>query len=40
MNDKPAFLFWAGVPVLAAFIALWLLRDQDKWSLDGRRSAN
>lgn len=37
LNDKPKMLFWAGVPVLAAFIAMWLLRDQDKWSLDGRR---
>ncbi len=38
LNDKPQFLFWAGVPVLAAFIVIWLLRDQDKWSLDGLRN--
>lgn len=37
LSDKPKMLFWAGVPVLAAFIALWLLRDQDMCSLDGRR---
>jgi hypothetical protein len=38
LNDKPQFLFWAGVPVLAAFIVIWLMRDQDKWSLDGMRN--
>ena len=37
LNDKPKMLFWAGVPVLAAFIVIWLMRDQDKWSLDGAR---
>ncbi|MCH8916705.1 MAG: hypothetical protein IIC52_01485 [Proteobacteria bacterium] len=37
LNDKPKMLYWAGVPVAAAFIVIWLLRDQDKWSLDGRR---
>ncbi len=37
LNDRPKMLFWAGVPVAAAFIVIWLLRDQDKWSLDGRR---
>jgi hypothetical protein len=37
INDKPKMLFWAGVPVLAAFIVIWLLRDRDNWSLDGLR---
>ncbi|MDX1485547.1 MAG: DoxX protein [Alphaproteobacteria bacterium] len=40
LNDSPKLLFWAGVPVLAALIALWLLRDQDRWSVDGRRPAD
>lgn len=30
-------LFLAGVPVLAAFIALYLLRDLDLWTVDGAR---
>ena len=37
LNDKPKMLFWTGVPVLAAFIVIWLLRDRDRWSLDGMR---
>jgi uncharacterized membrane protein YphA (DoxX/SURF4 family) len=40
LSDKPKMLFWAGVPVLAAFVVLWLLRDQDKFSLDGKRNKN
>lgn len=32
----PNHLFLAGVPVLAAFIALYLLRDRDTWTLDER----
>ncbi len=39
LGDKPKMLFWAGVPVLAAFVVVWLLRDQDKWSLDAKRKA-
>jgi uncharacterized membrane protein YphA (DoxX/SURF4 family) len=31
-------LFLAGVPIVAAMIALYLLRDWDAWSLDGRRA--
>jgi len=30
-------LFLAGVPVLAAFIAVYVLRDLDRWTVDGRR---
>ncbi len=30
----PDHLFLAGVPVLAAFVALYLLRDRDAWTLD------
>ena len=37
LSDKPKMLYWAGVPVAAAFIVIWLLRKQDKWSLDGAR---
>jgi hypothetical protein len=37
--DKPKMLFWAGVPVLAGFILLWLMRDKDAWSVDGRRAS-
>ena len=29
-------LFLAGVPVLAAFVALYLLREYDLWTVDGR----
>lgn len=32
-------LFLAGVPVLAGFIALYLLRDLDRWTVDGRRES-
>lgn len=35
--DRPQHLFLAGVPVLAAFIALYLLREADIWTVDGRR---
>jgi len=31
-------LFFAAVPVLAAFIALYLLRDYDAWTVDGSRA--
>ena len=30
-------LFLAGVPVLAAFAALYMLREMDLWTMDGRR---
>jgi len=39
-NPVSNHLFIAGVPVLAAFAALWLLRDADRWTLPnllGRR---
>ena len=29
-GDRPQLLFWAAVPVLAAMIALFLLRDRDR----------
>ena len=32
-------LFLAGVPVLGGFVALYLLRDLDRWTVDGRRAA-
>jgi putative oxidoreductase len=31
-------LFFTAVPVLAAFIALYALRTEDRWSLDGLRN--
>lgn len=33
----PNHLFTAGVPVLAGFAALYLLRDWDRWTVDGLR---
>ena len=33
-GGAPNHLFLAGVPVLAAFLALYLLRDRDAWTLD------
>ena len=30
-------LFLAGVPVLAGFIVLYMLREMDLWTVDGRR---
>jgi len=33
-GGSPNHLFLAGVPVLAAFVALYLLRDRDTWTLD------
>jgi uncharacterized membrane protein YphA (DoxX/SURF4 family) len=35
-GGAPNHLFLAGVPVLAAFLALYLLRDRDTWTLDER----
>lgn len=35
----PNHLFVAGVPVLAAFVVLYLLREWDLWTVDGRRQA-
>lgn len=29
--DPPNILFWAGVPVLAGLVALFLLREHDRW---------
>jgi len=38
-GEKPQLLFWAAVPVLAAMIALFLLRDRDRLlSVDAMRS--
>lgn len=37
--ERPQHLFLAGVPVLAAFVTLYLLRDWDAWTVDGRRAA-
>jgi uncharacterized membrane protein YphA (DoxX/SURF4 family) len=37
LNERPQHLFLAGVPVLAAFVVLYMLRDYDVTSLDGRR---
>ncbi|MGH7614405.1 MAG: hypothetical protein ACREMW_10255 [Gemmatimonadales bacterium] len=39
-GGSPNHLFLAGVPVLAGFVALYLLRERDGWTLDawlGRR---
>lgn len=36
--DRPQHLFLAGVPVLAGFVVLYLLRDADLWTVDGWRS--
>jgi putative oxidoreductase len=33
-GGSPNHLFLAGVPVLAGFVALYLLRARDSWSLD------
>ena len=33
-GGAPNHLFLAGVPVLAAFVALYLLRDRDAWTAD------
>lgn len=35
--DRPQHLFLAGVPVLAGFVALYLLREADIWTIDGKR---
>jgi Kef-type K+ transport system membrane component KefB len=34
--SNPKMLFWAGVPVMAAFAVAWLARDLDTWCLDAR----
>lgn len=36
-GGRPNHLFLAGVPVLAAFIVLYLLRERDTWTVDGWR---
>jgi uncharacterized membrane protein YphA (DoxX/SURF4 family) len=33
-GGSPNHLFLAGIPVLAAFLVLYLLRDRDAWTLD------
>lgn len=35
-GGSPNHLFLAGVPVLAGFVALYLLRARDSWTLDER----
>jgi uncharacterized membrane protein YphA (DoxX/SURF4 family) len=35
--ERPQHLFLAGVPVLAGFVVLYLLRNADIWTVDGRR---
>lgn len=35
--DRPQHLFLAGIPVLAGFVALYLLREADIWTVDGAR---
>ncbi len=35
-GGSPNHLFLAGIPVLAAFVVLYLLRDRDAWTLDER----
>lgn len=36
--DRPQHLFLAGVPVLAAFVVLYILRESDVWTVDGRKA--
>lgn len=36
--ERPQHLFLAGVPVLAAFVTLYLLREWDVWTVDGKRA--
>ena len=38
ISGEPQHLFFAAVPMLAAFLALYLLRDWDTYSFDARRS--
>ena len=35
-GGSPNHLFLAGIPVLAGFMALYVLRDRDAWTLDER----
>ncbi|SMP64218.1 hypothetical protein SAMN06265222_108182 [Neorhodopirellula lusitana] len=35
--EKPNLLFFAAFPMLAACVALWLLRDHDTYTVDGMR---
>jgi uncharacterized membrane protein YphA (DoxX/SURF4 family) len=37
LNERPQHLFLAGVPVLAAFVVLYMLRHYDVMSFDGKR---
>ncbi len=36
--EKPNLLFYAAWPMLAACVALWLLRDYDRFTVDEKRS--
>lgn len=36
--ERPQHLFLAGVPVLAAFFVLFILREADVWTVDGKRA--
>ncbi|QDU82535.1 hypothetical protein Pla110_42930 [Polystyrenella longa] len=36
--EKPNLLFFAAFPMLAACVALWMLRKWDIWTVDGIRS--
>ncbi len=38
LHGEVKHLFLAGVPVLAAFLALYMLREYDLWSVEGRRA--
>ena len=38
--EKPNLLFFAAFPMLAACIALWLLREDDTWTVDGWRQSS
>ncbi len=37
LNERPQHLFLAGVPVLAGFVVIYMLRDYDVLSVDGKR---
>ena len=36
---SPNHLFLAGVPIVSAMLALFILREYDNWSVDGKRAA-
>lgn len=39
LNDRIQHLFLAGVPVLAGFVVLYMLREWDTWTIEGKQQA-